>query len=84
VELIIGLVFLAILVPALLTSGGLSLAALVRLIPSVIVAGSGVAFLGWAGLRLPKWALEREQQMDQIALRVRALVGETPPGELRG
>lgn len=80
-ELIAGLAFLAILVPAAL-SEGLTSDALIWMIPSLVVAGAGVGFLAWTRFSLPRWAVERESQMEQIAARVRALVdksrGEEP------
>lgn len=83
VEIIIGLVFLAILIPNLLASGGLTWAVAAKLLPSIIAAGAGVAFLGWAGIELPRWAGQREAQMEHIAARVQALI-ETPPGQEPG
>ena len=41
------------------------------------VLGSGV--LASSALRLPRWAREREGQMEYIAGRVGALLDETPP-----
>jgi hypothetical protein len=38
----------------------------------------GVVALTYNALRLPRWALEREEQMDYIAGRVRSLISTEP------
>ena len=48
------------------------------LIVSVLVGGGALVP---NVLRLPRWAREREGQMEDIASRVRALIGPRPQGE---
>jgi hypothetical protein len=47
-------------------------------IPMMMSAMGGVA-LAYNALRLPGWALEREQQMEAIAVRTRSLLDAAPP-----
>ncbi|HEU4882800.1 MAG TPA: hypothetical protein VFT45_11155 [Longimicrobium sp.] len=56
----------------------------------VMMAFMGGGALAYNALRLPGWGLEREQQMAEIAIRTRSLLGAAPPdpqkipdGELR-
>ncbi|HEX6049195.1 MAG TPA: hypothetical protein VFZ21_08000 [Gemmatimonadaceae bacterium] len=69
-----------------LGAGGLGMGLLVAIAPLLGGAGAELAGALWLGgmgagvvaynaLRLPRWAREREEQMDYIAERVRALVG---------
>ncbi|HYR08391.1 MAG TPA: hypothetical protein VEQ60_11500 [Longimicrobium sp.] len=46
--------------------------------PLLMLAVSAAA-LGYNALRLPGWALEREQQMEQVAARARSLLGAPEP-----
>jgi hypothetical protein len=48
------------------------------LVNAMIFAAMGAAALGFNALRLPRWALEREQQMEYLAARARALIGPVP------
>ncbi|MEQ1911225.1 MAG: hypothetical protein ABMA15_20570 [Vicinamibacterales bacterium] len=79
-EILAGLAFLATGIPALF-GGGLTAEAIMWLIPSFVVTGAGVGFLSWARLMLPRWASEREAQMEHIATHVRALVENSPADE---
>ena len=73
-----GLVFLAVLVPEAVSTHGLSVPELFKLIPPFIVAGGGITYVAWARLSLRRWALERESQMERIGLQVRALIAKPP------
>jgi hypothetical protein len=73
-----GLVFLAVLVPEAISTDGLSVPELFKLIPSFIVAGGGITYVAWARLSLRRWALERESQMERIGVKVRALIAKPP------
>ncbi|HEX8906584.1 MAG TPA: hypothetical protein VF771_17165 [Longimicrobiaceae bacterium] len=46
---------------------------------AVLFAGMGAAALGSNALRLPRWAEEREEQMEYIAARARTLIGRDAP-----
>ena len=81
VELVIGLVLLTILVPIMLSTSVPTMEAIFKLLPSLILAGAGIGALAWTRYSLPRWARERESQMEDIAARVRALVGEPGPEE---
>ena len=81
-ELVVGLVVLRIVVPVLLATSGLTIEAIMRMLPSLCVTGVGVGFLAWAGFALPRWGRERESQMEHIAARARALVGDPRPEDL--
>mgnify|MGYP006136840051 CR=1 FL=1 len=48
--------------------------------PLLMLAISAAA-LGYNALRLPGWALEREQQMEQVAARARVLIGAAPESQ---
>lgn len=76
-ELIAGLSFLGSLVPTA-SAGGFTLQELMGLVPSVVVTATGLGILGWARSALPRWAAERSSQMDEVAMRVRALLEESP------
>jgi hypothetical protein len=49
-----------------------------------IVAAMGAAALGANALRLPRWAEEREEQMERIATRARLLLGAGPAPDVGG
>jgi len=66
------------LAAVLLTTGSSPVVMELPLILSVLVGGGALAA---NVLRLPRWAREREVQMEDIAGRVRALVGDRPQGE---
>ncbi len=70
------IVTLMILVPNLLSASGVTIEALIKLLPTFLLGGAGAGVLAWNRLSLPRWADERELQMEQIAARVRALVEE--------
>jgi hypothetical protein len=44
----------------------------------------GAAALGANALRLPRWAEEREEQMERIATRARLLLGAGPAPDVGG
>jgi hypothetical protein len=44
----------------------------------LIFGGMAAAGFAWNAVRLPGWALEREQQMDQITARARELLAQPP------
>ncbi|MGI9628338.1 MAG: hypothetical protein ACR2QM_16005 [Longimicrobiales bacterium] len=83
VELVAGLVFLVLLLPTLV-AGGLNVEALVKLLPSLILAGAGAGFIAWAGHALPKWALERDSQMEMVGARVKAMLAKPQPEDAPG
>jgi hypothetical protein len=78
-----------------LGAGGIGMGLLVAMAPLLAGAGTDLAGALWMGgmgagafaynaLRLPRWARERDEQMDYITERVRALVGpatETAPDQ---
>jgi hypothetical protein len=73
---IVGLVMGLVMLAFLLASGEVGDAMIVSL-----VAAMGAAALGANALRLPRWADEREEQMERIAVRARTLIGGKPePG----
>ena len=47
----------------------------------VVFAAMGAAALAYNALRLPAWAREREEQMEQVAARALALIGPAPEGD---
>src|SRR5690606_17374542 len=47
----------------------------------LVVAVLGAGTLGFNALRLPRWAREREQQMEYIAERAQALIAAAPEPE---
>ena len=75
-----GLVFGLALI-ALFVAEQLGRAALVL---PVLAAVTGGGILASNVIRLPRWARRREAQMESIAGRVTALLGESPPGEEAG
>jgi len=75
VGLVIGLVMMAFL----LASGEAGDA-----IMFALVAAMGAAAVGANALRLPRWAEEREEQMERIAARARTLVGPGPAPDAGG
>jgi hypothetical protein len=48
----------------------------------LLLGSMGLFALGANAVRLPRWAGEREEQMEYITGRARALLGEPPPQEL--
>jgi hypothetical protein len=66
------------LVAVLLTTGSSPVFMELPLILSVLGGGGALAS---NLIRLPRWAHEREEQMEYIAGRVRTLIGERPQGE---
>jgi len=54
---------------------------LVELLPVLIMLGLGGAAWALSLFRLPRWAREREEQMDHIATVAQALIGSEPKGE---
>jgi hypothetical protein len=50
----------------------------------VMLSMMGGGALAWNALRLPGWAHEREEQMEAIAVRARALLGSPPAPRLPG
>jgi hypothetical protein len=50
-------------------------------VTAVIFAVMGAVALGWNALRLPRWAQEREEQMEYVAARARTLIGPAPAGD---
>jgi hypothetical protein len=48
------------------------------IIGPLLMLAISAATLGYNALRLPGWALEREQQMEQVAARARVLIGAAP------
>jgi len=66
------------LITVLLTTGSSPVFMEIPLILSMALGGGALAS---NILRLPGWAREREGQMEYIAGRVRALIGENPPEE---
>lgn len=73
-----GLVLAVSLITIFLTTGQSPVFLELALIASFIVGG---ATLLPNVLRLPRWAREREGQLEDIAIRVRALIGESPEEE---
>jgi hypothetical protein len=75
VEVVAGLVLLAIIIPDLVASEGLTLLDLIRrTLPHLIVIGSGIGFTVWSRNDLSRWMVERESAMDLVAERVNALI----------
>ncbi len=54
---------------------------LVELLPVLILLGLGGAAWARSFLTLPRWAREREEQMDHIAAVAQAVIGSEPKGE---
>jgi hypothetical protein len=79
--LAIGLILLTVLV---LTGDLLTMRGIISIVPPLILAGMGGGALALNGLSLPRWAREREGQMEYIAGRVRSLIGERPQEEESG
>jgi len=73
--LAIGLILLTVLV---LTGDLLTMRGIISIVPPLILAGMGGGALALNVLSLPRWAREREGQMEYIAGRVRSLIGERP------
>ncbi len=48
---------------------------------AVVLGSMGAGAFGFNALRLPRWARERERQMEYIAERARALIGAAPEPE---
>ncbi len=71
----LGLVFALLWLVVFLVGYGPSEAPIIA--PLLMFAASAAA-LGYNALRLPGWALEREQQMEQVAARARVLIGAAP------
>jgi hypothetical protein len=69
--LLTGVVMLAVL----LFTGELELELDDDIALPVLLAGLGVVALAYNALRLPRWSLQREAQMDYVASRVRTLMG---------
>ena len=76
VALTAALVLLTILVPEMLSASGLTIRAIINLLPTLILGGAGAGILVWNRFSLPRWADERAAQMQHIAGRARALVEE--------
>ena len=76
VGLTTALVLLTILIPDMLSASGLTIGAVIKLLPTLILGGAGAVVLAWNRFSLPRWAEERESQMEHIAARVRAMVEE--------
>jgi hypothetical protein len=73
----VGLVMALVWLMVFLLKDGLSETFLVPM----LFAAMGAAAVGYNALRLPGWALEREKQMEAIAVRTRALLAAAPPPE---
>jgi hypothetical protein len=71
----VGLIMALVWVMVFLLRDGLS----DTLFIPMMFAAMGAAAVGYNALRLPGWALEREKQMEAIAVRTRALLAATPP-----
>lgn len=77
-----GMVMGAILLAMVLFVGGvLTVRGLVSLMPALMLLGMGGGALTLNALTLPRWAHEREGQMEYIAARVAAIVAEPPQAE---
>ena len=72
-----GLTMGLIVLTAFLTTGTTPVSMELALMWSLLMGGGGLA----SGLSLPRWARERERQMEYIAGRVRGLTEERPEGE---
>lgn len=59
----------------------LSGAAAADVASALLLGGMGAGTLAYNALRLPRWAREREEQMDYIVDRARALIGAGPAPE---
>ncbi|WP_420125848.1 hypothetical protein [Longimicrobium sp.] len=70
-----GLVFALLWVVVFFLRGGLG----AELFVPLMMSAMGGAALAYNALRLPGWALEREAQMEQVAARVRVLLGAPQP-----
>ena len=73
---IFGLVVGLVMVAFLLATGEVGDAMILSLI-----AAMGAAALGANAVRLPRWADEREEQMERVAARARTLIGPAPVPE---
>jgi len=71
--LAIGLILLTV---AFLTGDLQSLRGIISLFPPLVAAGMGGGALAYNVFSLPRWAREREGQMEYIAGRVHTLIGE--------
>jgi hypothetical protein len=69
------------LITVLLTTGESPVVMELALIASMLIGGGA---LGPNLLRLPRWARERESQMEDVAGRTRALIRDRPDGEEPG
>jgi hypothetical protein len=81
VEVVIGVVLLAIILPEIRASQGVTVLDLIRgLLPHVIVIGSGIGFTAWSRSDLSRWLTEREFAMESVAEKVGVLIGRPPLG----
>jgi hypothetical protein len=77
--LVVGLVSLALSVPALISAGDHLVFKIIRLLPSLIVTAFGIGYLALPRLRLPGWAQEREAQMELVAAHASVLAATPHP-----
>jgi hypothetical protein len=61
-----------------IADGAAGMSSAATLFAPVLIMGAGVSALASNIVRLPRWARTREQQMDQIAARVLAMVQQKP------